>query len=162
MLTPVLDQVQTFLNFGTYWCRKTPLDWHQGLVWITPNSVPSIKATQKRLLKRGYLKKATQKRLLKRGYSRDTTQNRALKKGYINKKGYLIKLIYFQKSYLVPISMVKVNFLSFTLVMWQEKTQNKTPEAHQSIRWTLFFIWLFSKKTITPPTKSKKTDTKWA
>ena len=44
---------------------------------VTPNCLPSKKATQKRLLNKGYLIKATQKRLLK--------------KGYINKKGYFIK-----------------------------------------------------------------------
>ena len=50
-----------------------------GVSWAvdTPNCLPSKKATQKRLLNKGYLKKATQKRLLK--------------KGYINKKGYLMK-----------------------------------------------------------------------
>ena len=35
---------------------------------VTPNCLPSKKATQKRLLNKGYLKKATQKRLLKKGY----------------------------------------------------------------------------------------------
>ena len=35
---------------------------------VTPNCLPSKKATQKRLLNKGYLIKATQKRLLKKGY----------------------------------------------------------------------------------------------
>ena len=44
---------------------------------VTPNCLPSKKATQKRLLYKVYSIKATQKSLLK--------------KGYIDKKGYLIK-----------------------------------------------------------------------
>ena len=35
---------------------------------VTPNCLPSKKATQKRLLNKGYLIKATQNRLLKKGY----------------------------------------------------------------------------------------------
>ena len=44
---------------------------------VTPNCLPS--------------KKATQKRLLYKVYSIKATQNSLLKKGYIDKKGYLIK-----------------------------------------------------------------------